>query len=49
MRLDCLHLIANLGLTQALSGAQRKLSFEPAYKASYGTGTSGSVGIEYYE
>ena len=49
MRMDRWHLIANPGLSQALSGSQKKLGFEPAYKVSYRTDRSASVGVEYYE
>jgi hypothetical protein len=42
------HLVANPGLTLALSGDERKLRFAPAAKAAYSTSEHNAWGLEYY-
>ena len=49
IRIDRWHVIANPGIACPLTGAEKRVNFEPAYKASYRTSTSGSFGVEYYE
>ncbi len=49
IRIDRWHLIANPGIALPLMQAEKRVNFEPAYKASYRTFTSGSFGVEYYE
>jgi hypothetical protein len=42
------HLVANPGLTLALSGSERKLRFAPAAKAAYSSSERNAWGLEYY-
>src|SRR5262249_25968949 len=49
LRVDRWHLIANPGLSRALSGPARRVNLEWAAKASYQAAGSHHLGVEYYE
>jgi len=48
LRIDRWHLVANPSLARALSGSERRISFEPATKIAYEVTGKNYVGLEYY-
>ena len=48
LRIDGWHLVANPGISRALSGSARKINFDPAAKIARKVAGNNSIGLEYY-